>query len=181
MTETRNTILGHLHRAYYASMLRYAEERAQSFEEAQDLVMEALLNISPHIVGVQAIARPYYWRATIFNLLRRDARRRKVVEFRSIEADEALAEENSTVPPQYAADEQPIHERVETEELVQAVRDSVLKITPNYRDVVVRHYFANQPVEAIGRATGRPTGTVKSRLARGRQALEKPIIERLQR
>jgi RNA polymerase sigma-70 factor (ECF subfamily) len=40
-----------------------------------------------------------------------------------------------------------------------------------YREVIVLHYFADLPVDEIARLLDVPTGTVKSRLSRGRAAL----------
>jgi RNA polymerase sigma-70 factor (ECF subfamily) len=44
-------------------------------------------------------------------------------------------------------------------------------LTPEQRRVVVLHHLVGLPVDEIARETGAAVGTVKSRLARGRQAL----------
>ena len=46
------------------------------------------------------------------------------------------------------------------------------------REVVVLHYLADMPVEAIARDCGLPVGTVKTRLAAGRQHLERELAQR---
>ena len=43
------------------------------------------------------------------------------------------------------------------------------------REVVVLHYLADMPVEAIARERGLPAGTVKTRLAAGRRRLEQEL------
>ena len=41
----------------------------------------------------------------------------------------------------------------------------------SYRQVIVLHHLLELPVEQVARELGIPTGTVKSRLSRGRRAL----------
>jgi RNA polymerase sigma-70 factor (ECF subfamily) len=45
------------------------------------------------------------------------------------------------------------------------------------REVLVLHYLVDLPVEAIARDCGLPLGTVKSRLAAGRQHLERELAQ----
>lgn len=46
-------------------------------------------------------------------------------------------------------------------------------LTESYREVLVRHYFHGQRLEEIADALGIPVGTVKSRLAMGREKIRK--------
>jgi RNA polymerase sigma-70 factor (ECF subfamily) len=49
---------------------------------------------------------------------------------------------------------------------------SALRTLPlGQRQVIVLHHLAGLPVEEVARELGLPAGTVKSRLARGRQAM----------
>lgn len=52
------------------------------------------------------------------------------------------------------------------------VRAAVSSLNDDLRDVVVLHYFAELPYEAVGEALGIPPKTVKSRLFSARQKLE---------
>jgi RNA polymerase sigma-70 factor (ECF subfamily) len=52
-------------------------------------------------------------------------------------------------------------------DLVEALR----RLPEDQREALVLHYLVGLPVADIARQTGRPEGTIKSRLARGRQAL----------
>jgi RNA polymerase sigma-70 factor (ECF subfamily) len=45
------------------------------------------------------------------------------------------------------------------------------------REALALHYFADLPVEEIALRVGSPTGTVKARLSRGRDALAKLLDE----
>ena len=58
--------------------------------------------------------------------------------------------------------------------LVQALHT----LSPDQRRVVVLHHVVGLSVEEIAQETGSPVGTVKSRLARGRQALAEHLGER---
>ena len=52
-----------------------------------------------------------------------------------------------------------------------AVRRAVQALPPKYRDALILFYFHGQEVAAAARSLGVPEGTVKARLARGREIL----------
>ena len=52
-----------------------------------------------------------------------------------------------------------------------AIVAALRKISPGQRQAIVLHYVLGLSVEEIAREAGLPAGTVKARLARGRQAL----------
>jgi RNA polymerase sigma-70 factor (ECF subfamily) len=54
-----------------------------------------------------------------------------------------------------------------------AVRRAVLALPQRYREPVVLYYFHEMDVAAASRTMGLPEGTVKARLARGRELLRK--------
>lgn len=55
----------------------------------------------------------------------------------------------------------------------QRMMQELIYLTESYREVLVRHYFKGQSVEEIAGALNIPTGTVKSRLAMGREKIRK--------
>ena len=55
----------------------------------------------------------------------------------------------------------------------EAVRRAVLALPKRYREPVVLYYFHEMDVAAAARTMGLPEGTVKARLARGRELLRK--------
>ena len=55
----------------------------------------------------------------------------------------------------------------------QRMMNELIYLTQNYREVLVRHYFNEQCVEEIAKALNIPVGTVKSRLAMGREKIRK--------
>ena len=57
------------------------------------------------------------------------------------------------------------------EDLSLEVLDALRQLTPEQRQVVVLHHLLGESVEAIAVTVGRPSGTVKGQLVRGRAAL----------
>ena len=51
------------------------------------------------------------------------------------------------------------------------VLDALRRLNPEQRQVVVLHHLLGETVESIATLVGRPTGTVKGQLVRGRAAL----------
>lgn len=58
-----------------------------------------------------------------------------------------------------------------------ALGSALAALPPREREVMVLHYLADMPVDAIARERGLPAGTVKTRLAAGRQRLEQELAK----
>jgi RNA polymerase sigma-70 factor (ECF subfamily) len=58
-----------------------------------------------------------------------------------------------------------------------ALAAALQRLPLRYRQVLVLHYGADLSVEETARQLGLPTGTVKSRLARGRAALQRQLTD----
>jgi len=65
------------------------------------------------------------------------------------------------------------HEGLAEKRSQEAVRRAVLALPHRYREPVVLYYFHEMDVAAASRTMGLPEGTVKARLARGRELLRK--------
>jgi RNA polymerase sigma-70 factor, ECF subfamily len=65
------------------------------------------------------------------------------------------------------------HEGLARKRSEEAVRSAVLALPKRYREPVVLYYFQEMDVAATSRTMGLPEGTVKARLARGRELLRK--------
>lgn len=59
------------------------------------------------------------------------------------------------------------------------MRRAVLALPEKYRDAVTLYYFHEQDVEEAATSLGIATGTLKSRLHRGRALLEKRLARSL--
>lgn len=174
-------LLDQLYQQHYGSMLKFAQQRCHCTAQAEDMVMEALTRIAPRIANVRPAAHSSYWRRAVLNVIIEGVRHNNVLQMLSIEVGEAIAQENGDMVPQFVAGNAPVYADIESLMLQNAVRESVMILTEEHREVILRKYFADEDLEAISAAIGRPPGTVKSRLGRARAALKKPLQSRLDR
>jgi RNA polymerase sigma-70 factor (ECF subfamily) len=66
-------------------------------------------------------------------------------------------------------------ETIAGEELQRRVRQAVQNLSDDHKAVIVMHHFQGMEVNDIANILGVPTGTVKSRLARGRDQLHRKL------
>jgi RNA polymerase sigma-70 factor, ECF subfamily len=123
-----------------------------SFDEAEEVVQEAFVRASAAGRRFLRVENPEAWlRTTALNTHR--SRWRKARNGRRAHA--------LLLPPR---DPESLEQHLE---LITALRALPLA----QRTVIALHYLADLPVEQIADELGVPTGTVKSRLSRGRDAL----------
>ncbi len=123
-----------------------------SLDEAEDLVQESFVRAAAGGRRFLAVDNPEAWlRTTAVNAHR--SRWRKLRNGRR-------AQERILPPPGPAGLEDHL-------ELIAALR----ALPEPHRHVIALHYLADLPVDQIAEELGVPTGTVKSRLSRGREAL----------
>jgi RNA polymerase sigma-70 factor (ECF subfamily) len=65
------------------------------------------------------------------------------------------------------------HEGLAEKQIQEAVRRAVMALPTRYREPVVLYYFHEMDVAAASRTMGLPEGTMRARLARGRELLRK--------
>ncbi|HEX5540712.1 MAG TPA: sigma-70 family RNA polymerase sigma factor [Micromonospora sp.] len=123
--------------------------------EAQDVVQEAFTRALARPRGLADMDNPEAWLRTVaINVVRRRWRRRKVL-------DAILLRDR---PVTRVVEPAPGPERAD-------LRDALADLPTIFREVIVLHYFADLKVDEISQTLDVPTGTVKSRLSRGRAAL----------
>jgi len=123
--------------------------------EAEDAVQEAFVKAVGQGLRWDAVDNPEAWLRTVaVNVVRRRWRRRKLLDL-------ILLRERAV---QRHVEAGPSPERTDLTEALDA-------IPRPYREVIVLHYYADLSVDEIADALGVPSGTVKSRLSRGRTAL----------
>jgi len=66
--------------------------------------------------------------------------------------------------------------QVEQAGIHEALEAAVGRLPPDFREAVVLHHLHGMDVEKIAEITGVPVGTVKSRLARGRERLRRELM-----
>ena len=68
--------------------------------------------------------------------------------------------------------------RVEADERAALLRSALAALKPHYREVLFLAYVEGLKVEEVSQLLGLPSGTVKTRLMRGREALRRLLTER---
>ncbi|WP_157447410.1 RNA polymerase sigma factor [Chthoniobacter flavus] len=127
---------------------RYALALTHHPEDAQDLVHEAWLNLCRRYGQVESNAVLF---TAVRNLFVDQCRRKKVVQFESLDEPEA-----PDVP-----------EMVDSEPGVQGDLDTLLAaLRPVEREVLFLHYYEGRTAEEIGQMNNQPRGTVLSLLHR---------------
>jgi RNA polymerase sigma-70 factor, ECF subfamily len=127
--------------------------------EAEDAVQEAYTRAWPRWSTLREYADPEAWVRTVAYRVAVSSWRKTVNRFRAHRRDLA---------PSHVPELGPEHVV-----LVQALS----KLSLDQRRAVVLHYVVGLPVDDVARETGAPIGTVKSRLARGRQALAEDLAD----
>jgi len=144
-------------------------------EDAAELCQEVFVRAFRRLDSLRADQAVYGWlRATATNLAIDHLRRGKLVAFEPLEGnrpDSPRDLQSSEQGPERAA--------IRAETQVQ-VNDAVAGLKPAHRMVVALHHFEGLSVEEVAVTLGVPVGTVKSRLARARDALRSalaPLVE----
>jgi RNA polymerase sigma-70 factor (sigma-E family) len=148
-----------LYAAAYVRLVRVLVLACGSKADAEEVVQEAFVRLLPRWSRVRSYADPEAWvRGTAFRLLSNRRRGR-------LAADRTWA--------RYVAGDRPAEppgaDRVD-------VARALAVLPPQQRHVVVLHHLVGLPVEQIAAELRVPTGTVKSRLSRGRAALAPMLL-----
>ena len=136
---------------------RYCRDRARAEEMAQEAFVRAWR-------GLAGWRRESSFSTWLFALAA-NVYRSELKRFPTVDVPlEEIAEPASPANQYEAAAEQRRHE---------VLRRAVLALPMRYREPVVLYYFHEMDVGAAARTMGLPEGTVKARLARGRELLRK--------
>ena len=129
---------------------------------AEDLAQTAFARVFAGRAKWQPTGRfsTFLW-CIALNLCHDEARRTKRRGECSLDALDATDGE----PEFFAADEPPPDAQADARERGEFVRDALLKLAPQYREVVVLRHFEGLKFREIGEVLGIPEGTVKSRMA----------------
>lgn len=127
---------------------RYALALTRNPADAEDLVQEGWLNLCRRYGSVESRALLF---TTLRNLFIDQCRRRKIVEF------ESLDQEEPPVLPSVSPEEPGV--KGDLEALLAVLR-------PQEREILFLHYYQGHTAEEIGQMTGQPRGTVLSLMHR---------------
>lgn len=147
----------------YRLALRLCGSEADADEAAQDAFLAAWRGL-PNFRGESRFSTWLYQLAThaAIDLLRREKRH-------------AAGDIGEVDTPDSAPSPQ---QQAERNEQRQAVRDAVLQLPPEQRQVVVLRFMEELSYEEIGAALHLPVGTVKSRLNRAKAALREILSQK---
>ena len=167
-------LLDHLIELYQHRLLRYLLFLTGRREVAEDLFQETWMRVLLRGAQYNGKARFDTWLFTIARNLVIDLSRKRTMS----SLDELNDAGDESRPFEIATDGPSPLEQLQVSEDRAEVAEVLLKLEPNYREVLVLRFHEELSLEEIASVTRAPLSTVKSRLYRGLAAL-KPEIERL--
>lgn len=144
-------------------------------DDAQDVTQDVFMRLHDALPTLRAdeAFSTYLYRIAL-NLCRDRARRKKRVRFQSI--DTPRTDDEGDVEPMDFPDNAKLpEEKLTNDELQRRVREAVQTLSEDHKAVIMMHHFQGMEVNDIARILKVPTGTVKSRLARGRDQLHRKL------
>jgi len=144
-------------------------------DDAQDVTQDVFMRLHDALPTLRAdeAFSTYLYRIAL-NLCRDRARRKKRVRFQSIDTPRT-DEEGSSEPMDFPDLGRLPEEQITNDELQRRVREAVGTLSADHKSVIVMHHFQGMEVNDIAQILNVPTGTVKSRLARGRDQLHRKL------
>ncbi len=167
-------VLDHLIELYQHRLLRYLLFLTGKREVAEDLFQETWMRVLVRGAQYNGKARFDTWLFTIARNLVIDLSRKRTMA----SLDEMTEAGEDERPFQIEADGPSPLQQFQSRENSAEVAEVLLKLEPNYREVLVLRFHEELSLEEIAGVTRAPLSTVKSRLYRGLAAL-KPEMERL--
>jgi RNA polymerase sigma-70 factor (ECF subfamily) len=169
-------LLDQLIEQYQHRLLRYLLFLTGKREVAEDLFQETWMRVLLRGAQYNGKARFDTWLFTIARNLVIDLSRKRQMSSLD-EMSEAGEDER---PFEVAIDGPSPFEQFATREDRAEVAEVLLRLEPNYREVLTLRFHEEMSLEEIASVTRAPLSTVKSRLYRGLAAL-KPEVEQLRR
>ncbi len=169
-------LLDQLIEMYQHRLLRYLLFLTGKREVAEDLFQETWMRVLLRGAQYNGKARFDTWLFTIARNLVIDLSRKR--QMASLDEMSETGEDER--PFEVAIDGPSPLEQFATREDRAEVAEVLLKLEPNYREVLTLRFHEEMSLEEIATVTRAPLSTVKSRLYRGLAAL-KPEVEQLRR
>ncbi len=167
-------LLDQLIEAYQHRLLRYLLFLTGKREVAEDLFQETWMRVLLRGAQYNGKARFDTWLFTIARNLVIDLSRKR--QMASLDEMSEAGEDER--PFEVAIDGPSPFEQFATREDRAEVAEVLLRLEPNYREVLMLRFHEEMSLEEIASVTRAPLSTVKSRLYRGLAAL-KPEVEQL--
>lgn len=144
-------------------------------DDAQDVTQDVFIRLHDALPTLRAdeAFSTYLYRIAL-NLCRDRARRKKRVRFQSM--DTPRTDSEGEAEPMEFPDLGKLPEELLTgDELQRRVREAVQTLSDDHKAVIMMHHFQGMEVNDIADILDVPSGTVKSRLARGRDQLHRKL------
>ncbi len=158
-----------LMRSYGNDVLQTAYSYVKDVHIAEDLFQEVFIKVYRMLETFRGESSIKTWILRIAANTCKDylksAYSRKVVPMMEF-AEEAITSEDD-------------YEEVENEDTTQAVKNAVMQLPENHREVVMMVYYQEMSLDEAATVLEVPVGTVKSRLARAREKLKEKLEGRL--
>ena len=148
--------------AYRDQVFRLALRMCGSEVDADEVAQEAFLSAWKGLPNFRGDSQFSTWLYQLTSHAAIDLMRREKRQIAAEDITEVSAPDPAPGPQQQA----------ERSEQRQAVRDAILQLTPEYRQIVVLRFLEDLSYEEIGAALKLPSGTVKSRLNRAKSQLK---------
>ncbi len=167
-------LLDHLIEIYQHRLMRYLLFLTGKREVAEDLFQETWMRVLLRGSQYNGKARFDTWLFTIARNLVIDLSRKRTMA----SLDEMSDGRDDDRPFEIAVTGRSPLEQLQERENCAEVSEVLLKLEPNYREVLVLRFYEELSLDEIATVTRAPLSTVKSRLYRGLAAL-KPEMEQL--
>ena len=146
------------------------------YEDASDASQEVFVKVYRSIASFKGEASFATWLyricANVCNDMLRKRQRRGV----SVSLDTEEDERGSAA--ELVSDEPTPEESLELSETQRLVRNAVNELSPEYREIIIYSDLQQMSYDEIAKILRCPTGTVKSRLNRARNALRKKLSDK---
>jgi len=158
---------------YRNKLITFVYRFVNEFEQAEDIVQDALLKLYTHKHYYRNIAKFSTWIYTIAgNLAKTELRKKKQRKVTSI--SQMGPEDRDYEIPSVAPD---TDETAQSEYIEKTIQAAIQKLPLHFRTVTILRDIQELSYEEISKIVDVPLGTVKSRINRARLQLQKELID----
>ncbi len=159
-----------LHQRYRAILFFTINKVLGNIEDSEDVMQEVFSKIwaKAHLFDLSR-GKPLTWATTM-------ARNRAIDRYRSKQRRSKLGDRYETHVDVIADRSTNITEQdIEQNETSRVLQSAVLELTPGQREAIDLAYFGGLTQNEVAERTGQPLGTIKARIRRGIERLEKKV------
>ncbi|MBV8516803.1 MAG: sigma-70 family RNA polymerase sigma factor [Acidobacteria bacterium] len=167
-------LFGVLVARYEKRVVNYVYRITHRYEEAHDLTQEIFVKV---YLALDRYDPKYQFSTWLFRIAQNsaiDALRKKSIAEVPL-ARQVSEEENGNKEREFADDGVSPYRALKNKQLSAAIDDAVLKLPPDYRELIQLRHFAELSYEEIASMKKLPLGTVKNKLFRARNLLKEAL------